>query len=216
MIKVAIIEDEVLFLDAFNYLIDKMQNIEVIMKATDGSDFLQQLQETQNIPDVIISDINMSPMNGFDCAEKLKEIHPNIPIIFLSSHYKDSYLGHMINYGISAFLPKNIHISSLEKALRNVFENQVYFSDKEYDLMKNFKEVKAYDPIPLQNLDSFELDFIQQITQRKTITEIKKSYYGPLSFEEMQKQLIHKLGLRNLAELIVYAVKNESQLSASV
>lgn len=88
LIKIAVVDDEALFVEGLCLLFSQEKNIKVVMTASSGTSFLNQLSNDSpaNIPHIALVDIQMKPMDGFELVEILKEKHPDLKIIVLSSH----------------------------------------------------------------------------------------------------------------------------------
>ena len=139
-IKIALIDDEPLFLEGLSLLFSNVKNIVVTNTATNGHELLDDLENTSefNFPDIILVDIQMKPMNGFDLVQILKKKYSNIKIIILSSHYKSNVVGHMIKLGVSAFIPKNSSKKLLISAVESVFEYGIYFTKVDKEMLVKY------------------------------------------------------------------------------
>ena len=103
-ITIALVDDEDLILEGINLILSNVQHINVGITSNSGDDFIHALEDvdTTHFPDVVLVDIQMQPMDGFELVELLKNNYPDLKIIVLSSHYKSNILGYMINW---AYLP---------------------------------------------------------------------------------------------------------------
>jgi len=139
-IKIALIDDEPLFVEGLTFLFKNVKNIVVAKTATNGYELLDDLENTSefNFPDIILVDIQMKPLDGFDLVEMLKKKYSNIKIIILSSHYKTNVVGHMIKLGVSAFIPKNANKKLLITAIESVYEHGIYFSKSDQEMLIHF------------------------------------------------------------------------------
>ena len=93
-IKIAIIDDETLLVEGFSIMFSNVKNIQVGITANNGLDFLNTLEESSesDFPDIVLVDIQMKPMDGYELVEILKGKYPYLKIIILSSHYKSNVL----------------------------------------------------------------------------------------------------------------------------
>ena len=144
-IKIAIIDDETLLVEGFSIMFSNVKNIQVEITANNGLDFLNALEESSesDFPDIAIIDIQMKPMDGFELVEILKEKHPYLKIIILSSHYKSNVLGHMIKQGVSAFIPKNANKKMLVTAIESVNNSGVYFTKTDQEMLAKYMSSRS-------------------------------------------------------------------------
>ena len=87
MIKVAIADDEALFRKGMGMLIDDFEGIEFILEAGNGQELLDNLGAAEEMPEVVLLDLNMPVLNGIDTAKILREKHPELKIIILSTYF---------------------------------------------------------------------------------------------------------------------------------
>lgn len=99
-INVAIVDDDSLIVSLLQGFIGNQEGINVSMTAQGGKDLFKLLEETENIPDVMLLDLKMKGMDGIEISQYLKTNYPSIKIIIISSHYQLSFLGFMLQTGI--------------------------------------------------------------------------------------------------------------------
>src|SRR5262245_14696593 len=115
-ITLAIVDDHMLFRDGLAELINGFSEYKVIIEADNGLDMIKQLK-TKDIPDIILLDINMKEMDGFETAGWLKEHHPEIKILVLSMYENENAIIRMLKLGARGYLLKDIRKKELELAL---------------------------------------------------------------------------------------------------
>jgi len=114
---IVIVDDHLLIAKALEGIIDNFEDFEVIDVAENGKDMIDKFESGQKIPDIILLDISMPLMNGFETAAWLKENHPNIKVMALSMQGDDNSVIKMIRNGAKGYLLKNTHPKDLEIAL---------------------------------------------------------------------------------------------------
>jgi two-component system, NarL family, invasion response regulator UvrY len=127
-IKLAVVDDHKLFRDGLTELISSFIEYKVIIEADNGVDFIQQLSN-KGIPDIILLDINMKEMDGFQTAEWLNEHHPEIKILVLSMYENENAIIRMIKAGAKGYVLKDIRKKELEQALSSVVSKGYYYTD---------------------------------------------------------------------------------------
>ncbi|WP_228457526.1 MULTISPECIES: response regulator transcription factor [Chryseobacterium] len=114
---IVIVDDHVLIAKALEGIIDNFPEFEVIYVAENGKDLIQKFENNSKIPDIILLDISMPIMDGFETVLWLKENHPNIKVMALSMQGDDKSVIKMIRNGAKGYLLKNTHPKELENAL---------------------------------------------------------------------------------------------------
>lgn len=103
--KLMIVDDEKLLRNGFKHMTDwDSKGIHIISEAINGQDALIKIQ--QNIPDIVLTDINMPVMNGIELTKRIKESYPNIIVIVLSGYDDYEYVRESMKYGASDYLLK--------------------------------------------------------------------------------------------------------------
>ncbi len=213
LIKIALIDDEALFLEGLSLLFSKTENINVITTASSGLQFIDYLStaSSDSFPDIALVDIQMTPMDGFELVENLKSTFPDLKIIILSSHYKNNLLGHMMKLGVSAFVPKNATKELLIEAIESVRISGVYFTQKNHQMLRSYMNDKSKQPTlqALEELSSRETEVLTLICQEYTNQEIaEKLFLSKRTVESHRQRVLEKIGAKNTVGAVVYAIAN--------
>jgi len=213
-IKIALVDDEHLFLEGLSGLFKSNKKVSIVLTSTDGHTFMKELYRLSDslFPEIIIVDICMQPMDGFELVEHLKNKHPNLKIIVLSSHYRAAMLGHMIKLGISAFLPKNATQKLLFEAIENVYNTGVFFTNNDHEMLSQYVKSKSQNIYfhSKDDLSKREIEVLQLICAENTNQEIaNKLFISKRTVESHRLRLQEKIGTKNTVGLVVYAICNE-------
>ena len=213
-IQIALVDDERLFLEGLSLLLSNNDKLEVVISSDDGNEFLDRLTKISpdNFPEVALIDICMKPMDGFELVQNLKKNHPSLNIIILSSHYKNAMFGHMIRLGVSAFLPKNASQKLLVEAIEKVQKTGVFFTEQDHEMLASF--VKSDSPKryfnSAESLTEREVEVLQLICSEYTNQEIaEKLYLSKRTVESHRQRILEKIGAKNTAGLVIYAISQE-------
>jgi len=213
MIKLVLVDDEKLFLQGLELILGAQQGIEILFKANDGTELLAKLKDTPDMPDIILLDLRMKPMNGIETAKQLKNSYPEIRVIVLTTYYQESFIGNMLRIGVSAFLSKNTGADELTFAIRKVYEKDIYFTDQDVMLLRQHANKRDHG-IPL-------FDSVVTITQRESevLTLICDEYTNGEIAEKLslsmrtveghRNNLLSKTGAKNTAGLVIFAICNK-------
>ncbi|WP_156307324.1 response regulator transcription factor [Sphingobacterium endophyticum] len=213
-LKIALMDDESLFIEGLSLLIHKIPNCRVVYKNTNPSTLISDFSEMgdNQIPDILLLDIQMEPISGLVLVEQLLPKFPNIKILILSSHYKSNMIGHMLKLGVSGFLPKIIDLDTLKVALETVYKTGVYVTASDYQLLHQYlnnpnKKV-SFDL--KDQLTDREIEVIRLICQEFTNKEIADQLFlSKRTVESHRIRILEKLALKNTVGLVIYALANE-------
>jgi DNA-binding NarL/FixJ family response regulator len=211
-IQLAIVDDEQLIVKLLEGFFSQQVETEVVLSAFSGEDFLEQLADFPNKIDVLLLDLRMKKLDGIEVATILKEQYPDINVIVISSHYKKSFMGYMLKTGVSAFLPKGILPQQLLEIIKTVYQEGYYFLPEQVEVMRTQIAPKA--PKPKFSLETTfttrEKEILQLICQQNTAQEIAdKLFITKRTVEGHKNNLLSKIGVKNTAGLIIYAIKEK-------
>jgi DNA-binding NarL/FixJ family response regulator len=207
--SIVIVDDHLLIAKALTEIIDKFNNFEVLYICQNGKELQDKWNISKNIPKIVMLDISMPIMNGFESALWIKNNYPNVLIIALSMDDNEESLLKMIKNGAKSFLLKNIHPNELEKALNNIINNGSYYpewvTNKVFASLGSEKKVKQ-SSIKLNEREREFLSFCATEMNYKEIAE--KMFCSPRTVEGYRDNLCLKLELKSRVGLAIYAIKN--------
>ncbi len=207
---IVIAEDHLLIAKAISNIIDSFKNYRVLYEVENGLGLIEKFKNHKNIPDIVLLDISMPSMDGYDTAGWLLEQHPQILVMALTMQNEDAALIKMIKCGAKGFLHKNIHPAELELALNTLVNKGHYFPDwATGKLLQNIATDNKTTGIPVQ-LSSKEIEFLKYAATELTYKEIgEKLFCSPRTVEGYRDVLFEKLELKTRIGLVVYAIKNK-------
>jgi DNA-binding NarL/FixJ family response regulator len=210
LIKYVIADDHTIFRQGLQMALGDDKELECIGEVSDGNALLTLL-ETQS-PDIILLDIKMPGMDGREATFKVRELYKNIKILVLTMHDDEQFVLHLMEKGANGYLIKNTDADEIKLAIHTCVENGYYFSDFVNKIM--LKSLITNSQIPVQfrdhiSLNERETKVLKLICEGLTATEIgKQIFLSPRTVEGIKSLLLDKIGVRNTAGLIIYAVKN--------
>ena len=208
-IKIIIVDDHKMFRDGIRALLEKEKNIEVVADAKDANELLNILKNIT--PDVILMDIDMGETNGIDATAEVKRSYPEINILALSMHGEHNYILKMLEAGATGYILKNAGKEEMLTAIISVASGDSYFSREvssrliEY-LNKPQISIKNTDKeIPLTNR---EIEILKLIAQEYSNPEIAEELFISIrTVDTHRRNLIEKLGVKNTAGLVKFAIR---------
>ncbi len=205
--NLVIVDDHLLVADSLKNLIEMFSGYHVLYHAKNGLD-LQQKMKLDVLPDIILLDVNMPVMNGYDTMEWLAKDYPDIKVLALSMDDDEQMVLKMLSKGANGYLLKDIHPETLKVALNEVLEKGYYHSDKVTSTLLNSLKPKEANPTYL--LKEKELTFMQFACSELTYNEIaSKMNLSPKTVDNYRNELFKKLEIKNRVGLVIYGLKNK-------
>lgn len=207
--SIVIVDDHILIAKALGGIIENFKQYDVLYECENGKVMQQQFANPKNIPDIVLLDISMPVMDGFETAAWLKENHPAILVMALSMQDDEQGLIKMIRCGARGYLLKNVHPAELEKALGELVKNGMYYPD--WVTSKVFLSLgeNGRDKSPGSAFTDREKELLQYSITEMSYKEIaEKMHCSARTVESYRDSLFEKLGLRSRVGLAVYAIKN--------
>jgi DNA-binding NarL/FixJ family response regulator len=214
MIKIILAEDHNIVRNGIKSLLEKESDMRIHAEATDGQQVLDKLQSGDELPDVVITDVNMPVMNGMELTAEINKIFPKVKVIVLSMLDHERYMVQAFKAGAKAYVLKNVSADELTFSIRHVcYFNERYICS---ELALRLVDKLLYAPdinIPdnLDNLDlsKREIEVLILIAEGYTNQEIaEKLFTSKRTVEGHRQNLIDKTGSRNTAALIRFAIIN--------
>lgn len=202
-------EDHVVLRQGLVNTLSECKDIQVIGQGSNGAEIVKLIRD--NIPDIVISDIEMPDSNGYDLAAYLKKEYPTIKIIFLSMYYSPFYASQAIKDGVSACLPKECSFEVLLEAIRSVHSYGCYFKkDIGKILISDLIAEKTFDLLKDQiKLNHREVEVLIHLCDGKQNREIADLLNLSIATIDFHRQSIYKkTDISSVALLVKYAIKN--------
>ncbi|WP_430408739.1 response regulator [Kordia sp.] len=208
--SVVIVDDHLLFAQSLLGLVNTFEEFEVLYHVKNGSELIKKLLESENVPDIILLDINMPVMNGFETMEWIKENRPSIQVLALSMDDHEETIIKMLRLGAKGYLLKDIHPEIFNKALHEVVSNGIYYSERVATTLLNSlhggndKDVKNGKP-----LKDTELMFLKLACTEMTYKEIAQEMcLSPKTIDGYRESLFKHFKVKSRIGLVLYAIRN--------
>jgi DNA-binding NarL/FixJ family response regulator len=204
-LKIAIVDDHEMFRSGIKLVLEQKPDWQVIIEAINGIDFLNQLN--QIVPDIVLLDLSMPKMNGYETTIRALKTHPELNIIILTMLSEEDYYIKMIQAGVKAFILKKSGTGELFRAIEEVSMGNNYF---EQDILKNIVlkiNTKEVDTLRLSEREKQVLNYICNGLTNKEIAD--KLFLSIKSIEKYRSGLLQKTNTRNSAHLVMFAFQNK-------
>ncbi len=213
MTTVVLIDDHVMIRNSLASIINKKEGYQVIFEANNGKHFINQL-DPKNMPDLVLLDISMPEMNGFETAEWMLANYPKIKVIVLSMVPDERSIIKMLQNGVKGYLLKDTELSELQNAMDAVINKGIYInavlynniiqSRNESNLLIEQEHQKALD------LTEREKEFLRLLCSDKSYKEIAAvMFLSPRTIDGYRDVLFAKLKVASRVGLVIFAVRNE-------
>ena len=198
-VNILIVEDHPIVIEGLQKLFCDNEIINECWIAQNAEICLQTL--TVFIPDIILMDIHLPDANGLDLCKTIKENHPEIKILALSSNNESSIIKKMLNNGASGYISKNASENEIILGIKTVLNGKSYLTQELSEKLKSNND-------NLPSLTRRELEILKLISDGFTNQGIvEKIFISPLTVDSHRKNLLVKLDIKNTASLIKVAIQ---------
>jgi len=199
---IVIIDDHNIIIEGIEMLLSLETNINILKTYNDGNAFLSDLRANIIKPEIILMDLMMPTINGFECSKILRQEFPDLKIIILSMNCDDKVIYELINtVGITGYLSKKITRKELVSALEDVRLGYIHLSDEAETAMRSFqKKIIEYPEI---KLSSREKEIVQLMIKGLLNREIAEQLFiSESTVETHRKNIYRKTDTHSVPKLI--------------
>jgi DNA-binding NarL/FixJ family response regulator len=209
-IPIAIVDDHTLMSKALENMIMENPQYSVIMNHPNGEDLIAAIENTSELPAVVLMDINMPYKNGIETTEWLSEHHPDIKVIALTMEDDEKILIKMLKAGAKGYLLKDMQPSILFQAIDTVFDKGSFYTDFVAQKLLKVKSEDIRNASLLSELKDREKEFIKWACSELTYKEIAdKMFLSPKTIDGYRDSVFTKLEIKNRAGLVLFALKHD-------
>lgn len=208
-IRVIVADDHTMIRSGLRALLDRAPDIEVVGEAQDGRQAIQKAQELQ--PNVVLLDIAMPNLNGIEAARQIVSKQEGVGVVILSMHSDEGYVLKALKAGARGYLLKDSSEIDVINAVRAVSAGKAYFSPEisrmmADDYLRQMQQRGVEDSYEL--LTSREREVLQMLAEGKSNKEVASALDLSLhTVETHRSNILQKLNLHSIPELILYAVR---------
>lgn len=208
-ISVAIADDHGLLRNALANLINTFEGYHIIFQADNGKDLRNRIQQ-HLVPDVVLLDVNMPEMDGFETTIWLHKNYPHIKILALSMLSDEKTIIKMFRLGAKGYLLKNAEPAELREALDSLMNKDVYVSDYVSGKLVSGLQDPHLDAVEAEiALSEKEREFLKWVCSELSYKEIAANMYiSPRTADDYRQSLFQKLKVHSRVGLVMYAIKN--------
>ncbi len=213
MIKITIVDDHILFRKGVAIIINSFSDYKIISEASNGKEFIQNLNP-QNLPSIVLLDITMPEMNGYETARWLYTHYPDIKVLALSMLNEERAIIKMLKNGAKGYILKDSEPQELKNALDSLVEKGIYLNElmcsniihcmnNQFDEDQELFKRKA-------DLTERESEFLKRICSDMSYKQIADNMFlSPRTIDGYRDALFHKLSVSTRIGLVLYAIRND-------
>ena len=210
-IKIALVDDHTLFRKGLISLVEMLSdNTEILFEADNGLEMQQKL-DADNLPEIILMDINMPGMDGFESVIWLKKKYPTIKVLVISMVEQEESIIKMLKLGVKGYLCKDVEPQELKNALNAIRSKGFYYTDFITGKLVHTIQTEAENLLTEAEIcmNVKEKKFMELICTEFSFIEIaKEMFMSPRTIEGYKYAMMQKVDVKSRVGLALYAVKH--------
>jgi len=200
-ISIMIVDDHTLIRETWSFLLGKNENFDVVAECGDGERAIELARDKR--PDVVLLDINMAPMSGFDVLKMIRKYSPSSRIIGVSMHSQPAYAKKMLRLGAKGYVTKNSPRQEMLEAISEVSKNHIYVCQEVKNILSEQMLNGDQANPDINNLSDREMQIVRALKEGLSSKEIAAELSISLKTVEVHRHnILKKLKLKNTVSLI--------------
>lgn len=200
-INVLIADDHKLIRETWSYILNSDSRFQVIAECGDSEQAVEVTKQKR--PHIVLMDINILPISGFEATERIKKVSPNTKVIGVSMHSQPAYAKKMLQIGAKGYVTKNSSKEEMIRAILEVNEGSKYICE---EIKNNISELVLEENKDMPNVNALterEIQIINLIKEGQSSKEIASTLNISLKTVEVHRHnVLKKLKLKNSASLV--------------
>lgn len=200
-ITILLVDDHKLIRESWSFLLNSDPRFQVIADTNAASEGVE-LAKTKR-PDIVLMDVNMSPVNGFDATRLIRKYSPGSKVIGVSMHTMPVYARRMLQMGAMGYITKNSSREEMITAIVQVESGKKYICEEVKNILAQQELQEEKNTQDINTLSRRELDIVQLIREGLSSKEIASKLDISLKTVEVHRyNILKKLNLKNTAALV--------------
>ncbi len=211
-IKVLIADDHPIVRQGLRLVIERDEDLQVVAEAGNGREALDRIEQYQ--PQVVVLDVHMPLVDGFQVAENLRERQHDVAIIFMTVHREESFMKKALDLGAKGYVLKDSAITDIVSGIKIVQLGQTYISPALISYLVNRRP--ANSPTGLASLTPAERRVLRLIAQYKTTIEIADALFvSTRTIESHRTNICQKINLKGSHSLMRFALAHLPEIESA-
>ena len=206
MIRLIIADDHPVIIDGIKLILEREKDIHLVAEVYDGKQLLDILEKEK--VDVVLTDVNMPELNGIEVTKIIRQKYPDIKVIAFSQYDEKRFVKQILKSGASGYMLKSTSAREIIKGIHMVFGGGLYLSEGLPNIFAEKPKRRSNYLFP--ELSPRETDVLKEICQGKNTQQIADTLFISYNTVETHRaNLLLKVGVKNTAGLVKWAVENE-------
>lgn len=206
-LRLLLADDHTLVRAGLRALLDGIDGVTVVAEANNGEQAVALA--VQHRPDIVLLDITMPGLNGLQAAERILRELPDTRVLILSMHAGEEYVAQALKLGVSGYLLKDAATLDLQAALEAVSAGATYLSPRIASQLLQTQGLRPQEAPAQAALTARQVEVLKLLALGRSTKEIAfELQLSPKTVETHRAQIMERLGVRDLASLVRYAIRN--------
>ncbi|MCZ8283879.1 MAG: response regulator transcription factor [Bacteroidia bacterium] len=209
-IKIALVDDHLLFRQALSTLLETSTDLKIVFEASNAQELFQHLKKKQ--PHVILLSAELKGLSASSTITELKKDHPEVKVLVTSMNHDDMAIFSLVKQGASGFITKDKKLDEAVEAIRSVKLKGFYYTDEVTQAMLNGVRAKQKQRTSLSSSDltERETEIIRLICRQYSMKDVAaRLKLSPRTVESHKENILMKTGSKNLVGIVLYAVEHQ-------
>ena len=207
-VKVLVVDDHDVVREGIRMVLDSDPELEVVGVASSGEEAIAQVRELE--PNVVVMDIGMPGLSGFEATRQIRQSHPDTQVLALTVHDSEAYVFQMLQAGATGYVDKRAPAEEVIQAVKraNRGESELHPSVAKLLIKDYLSRMERGEETSYDTLSDREREILKLIAEGQTNKEIAEMLF--LSVKTVQAHranLMRKLGMHDRTELVKYAIR---------
>jgi DNA-binding NarL/FixJ family response regulator len=207
-IRIAVVDDHTLFRQGISSLLSENEEIKIVFDAANGAVMKEKITK-HPLPHVVLMDITMPLVNGYEATRWLKQNYPSVKVLALSMFEDDEPIIKMLKCGAGGYILKESNASDLMYAIKTIARHDYFLNDLVSGKLLRSIQDEVKTPDPVADLTANEIRFLELCCSELTYKDIAgKMCLSPHTIDNYRDSLFQKLDLKSRTGLVIFALKN--------
>jgi len=200
-ISILLVDDHKLIRESWSFILNSDPRFQVIGETSSGDEAIEIAKNKR--PQIVLMDVNMSPLNGFDATKLVRKYSPGSKIIGISMHSMPAYARRMLQMGAMGYVTKNSSKDEMITAIIEVNSGKKYVCDEVKNILAQQELEQESDQPDMNVLSRREIEIVQLIKEGMSSKEVALKLDISLKTVEVHRyNILKKLNLKNTASLV--------------
>jgi DNA-binding NarL/FixJ family response regulator len=207
--RILICDDHTLFVEGIKAMLRNESSLEIVGEARDGRQAVELVKELK--PDLLLMDVSMPDMNGFDATQRVHELDPNIKVLILTMHDEEELVARCLEAGAAGYIIKDAPASQLLYAIEMVQKGERYLSPVVLkQVVAGYVKNSNVPQTSYDRLSPREREVLKLLAEGLSVKEIATHLNLSVKTVDVHKtNLMKKIDVHDRTELIKYAIRQK-------